>query len=550
MKEVKKLVLIVITLIAVFGFNKVYADFEFFKEYMKRDDMGFLPQEVDGEDGLFTCMHTFTESEVDMSDGFSPGETRGEYRSCSSRSAPWSGDKQSSIYRDKGQLNMQLHQDAAYIFSHATEGLIDLLQMRWTIWRLPINMGSPAAANEKWLPLENEAKAYKKFYDYIHNTVNDKTGYGATADRFIQLIKDNGNYNTIHNMVNRNEDYYIVGPFNFYWPDGRAPDGINKFSWLSNLTILDQNKNGIADMKSGTLQIIDKNGNLIYDTDKDGNKLNVPKINEDFYVKFHSTDISEMQVKIDFGYLESCPTVAHRYDGKFQNWRWIKEYTGDYHERTNSDGDVTHSCRYYEYVLYKKEAGYAQTLLNLRDSGKVYESNKSITLPYKKDTTTIDLTMEIEGTVFLDQDRGKVNAGNNKYDSGEGLEGIDVWLYEKDGTLVDLTLTNRNGHYSFTELNAQKEYYVKFVYNGMLYTNVDYVSSGAYYSKATEVAHSHSSNRTNFNNKFAEVSSYPQNYKTKDCLTGANITNKVYEQGDLVTLYKDVAKAMVAKGRK
>lgn len=105
-------------------------------------------------------------------------------------------------------------------------------------------------------------------------------------------------------------------------------------------------------------------------------------------------------------------------------------------------------------------------------------------------------------------------------------------------------LTDKDGHYEFTKLNAQKKYYIKFIYNGMLYTNVTRLAGNAEnISKSIEDAQGHTGNRQGFNDQFEQISSYPQNYKIKNKVFGNDLGdyNKVYLQEELVDLFKKVA---------
>lgn len=94
-------------------------------------------------------------------------------------------------------------------------------------------------------------------------------------------------------------------------------------------------------------------------------------------------------------------------------------------------------------------------------------------------------------------------------------------------------LTDNEGHYEFTGLNAQKKYYIEFIYNGMLYTNVERLAGNAEnISKSTEEAQGHNGNRQAFNDQFSEIGSFPQNYKGR----------RVYLQEEIVDVFKDIAK--------
>lgn len=108
-----------------------------------------------------------------------------------------------------------------------------------------------------------------------------------------------------------------------------------------------------------------------------------------------------------------------------------------------------------------------------------------------------------------------------------------VDLVQGSSSELKWMLTDNEGHYEFTKLNSQKKYYIEFIYNGMLYTNVERLAGNAEdISKAIEDAQGHNGNRQAFNDQFAEIGSFPQNYKGR----------RVYLQEEIVEVFKDIAK--------
>lgn len=417
-------------------------------------------------------------------------------------------------------------------------------------------------------------KLTEQYYDkYIAKGQNYDNGH---TNQFSKLVKEKTDTDKLKVRVTRSTSTFVVGPFKVEYPSGNF-GGVNKFSWITNVRVKDQSGLEIGNVLDGTLEIVDENGALIYDTNNEGSNANVPRNGEEFYLRFHSRTTLNISVTVDFKYLESIDAEAYKYTGRFIKWYWDKVYTGIAHTVVRQSGNRMIRqvcCQKYEWVLRKEPESSSQLLMEVVSATPVYEEESyTFTSNVKKTTPTpiytptptppttppttppppppgddeqLDMTMAIEGTVFLDQDTGKTNTGNNEYDNGEQLEGVDVWLYKKDGTLVAVTLTDKNGHYKFEELNAMDEYYVQFVYNGMLYTNVDYKQEGEKASKATETAQNHPNNRTDFNNQFKEIGSEPANYETKEWIRGALgiVKNKVYNQEEVVELFKEVAKAM------
>lgn len=171
----------------------------------------------------------------------------------------------------------------------------------------------------------------------------------------------------------------------------------------------------------------------------------------------------------------------------------------------------------------------------------------------------IDLTMEMGGTVWVDEKNGKESALNGQYDvdelgnpltkNGNGeaitnpdkpMSGVTVKLHQLDHTgkesVVGTTKTDEKGAYLFKELNAQYQYYVEFVYNGQYYEptkhkvskqngestttaesrGLDFLSDkknirSTYYNYPVDIE-----GRDTFNARFEEISSTPNNYESKD----------------------------------
>ena len=114
--------------------------------------------------------------------------------------------------------------------------------------------------------------------------------------------------------------------------------------------------------------------------------------------------------------------------------------------------------------------------------------------------------MTVAGTVFLDQttNKGAIESDGNLGNDEKLLYGIEVSLYESNGSLARLapdsedpyrtnpTLTNENGYYEFRGVDPFKKYYVIFKYNGIEYkatssARQDYNSAGwAVSSKGAE----------------------------------------------------------------
>lgn len=129
------------------------------------------------------------------------------------------------------------------------------------------------------------------------------------------------------------------------------------------------------------------------------------------------------------------------------------------------------------------------------------------------------ILIDIEGTVFLDGGEGKTSARNDKFDSGEGINGVRVILKKNGNKVAEVSSgynsrgssTGSTGKYRFygqdlkIRLLELSQYTIEFEYNGIKYENVatSFSSDG---SKAAES----SGNRSNLNQKFSTITANSQ----------------------------------------
>lgn len=582
-------------------------------------------------------------------------------------SPEWEGNRYQTKFTLKETMDIRKYQNALYALINS--GDIDRAQR--ILWGMSINEGDFIIPDDD---LYNEALTYGQFYEKLQAA----GGFNP---------KDETDNSKVKVAVNKNDDTYTVGPFKVSYLDDyyirRDGTRIN-FGEITNLEVVNENGE-----KLNLVDIEDSRGNSIL-----SRQYKYPTNNEEFYVTFKANSGSAgkgIKLQLDFNYLQECTGNLYEYEGEISYWYWTSRSWKHVIDREYCDGGGTHpphmkekSERDYQYTLNKSYVSEAQKLIAYGQDGQMVWNNTSIQIAVdtKEDDNVpgVNITMNLSGRVFLDQDEGKVNEGNNRLDNGEGLAGIEVTLYEvgtndkivlekytthkhtgnsstyggcytipvyhkhvgnesvygscysavnhthvgssADGgpgtcfatpvyhqhdsscynngnlicgkttatlefyrntcgvevkyqltcnkvegqtidsyttgcgmstgtiigreTLQNPVLTDENGYYEFKGLDAQKTYYVKFTYNGMLYTNVLYNATGDDTSKATEDSQGHTGNRQNFNNKFAEIGSYPSNYRTTDCITGAEIYNRTYLQEDIIDLFKEVAEQVVA----
>lgn len=461
------------------------------------------------------------------------------------RRFPWlPGTKHYFRYEEGEKFSFFEHPDAAYVLAEMEEqgGVINW-ETAYGIWNSSISSPNRSGG----YAIEAESQAYKDFYELIHG--------GLTAsDQFESLITCSGG-DFSKGVMQSDGSYVLKGP-KIDYPDG-SYNGENKFSWIESIE-------AITDAGNIEAEIILSGGEKISlsDLQENGTKTLAGK---DFDVRFYSTEATNVTLKIEFGYLEHCEAEMTQYTGKkvYRNFKFEKGPAHIHKEEftdaiTGLPGEIRIPYATRRYKIIDEDGDPTQILMAYAGGAKKVRKTVTkyfefglggvLSAPPPKtplspgDTpppeTPGDLTMELAGTVFLDQDTGKINEGNNVLDSGEGLPGTEVYLHEVDKGVVAKTLTDSNGQYHFYNLNSQKKYFVEFVYNGMLYTNVERLPGNATnISKATEEAQGHAGNRQSFNNQFKEIGSNPHNYTSPS--RGAY--NQVFLQEQIADTFKAIA---------
>lgn len=414
--------------------------------------------------------------------------------------------------------------------------------------------------------LKNNIKSTK--YDYIHK---DK----GTTESIFKSVK---RYQDVESTQQDNKKYSI------------------NFSYIKFIDVIGLDENGTEIENSNAIydkQIIQKDG-VEFPKVEGYDKVMHPTIKpgEDFYVRFkvhsdYQDKVKSIKLKITFEWLDHCDANMKSYTGQKVEYYYKKDDLPKYCQHwdeipatctevgcTNPSSTHSHTKhgtqhKYWTWKRERNEIGPRQILMLVEkwegedkegvkrwDTGYIYIPN-----------TGIDITMELGGYVFLDKDEGKRNSGDSKLDldnkTQEVIPGAEVWLYGVDyqnyknasdkknagWQLIGVTTTGNDGNYKFENLNAQKKYYVKFVYNGMLYTNVLYNKDNPEYNtdawKATSKATENSGERTTFNNKFQEIGSSPSNYKTNSIFDGSEIYNTTYKQEEIVDIFKALTKQIV-----
>ena len=335
-------------------------------------------------------------------------------------------------YELEGEINALEHQDAAYALAEACErGILMSWDTAYAIWESSISDPKRIGGYD----LIKEAQAYWKFYKLTHS---------GTTDIFETLIKDRSS--NIKVGVDQTGGYYVVGPFKVTYPDG-VYNGKNRFSWVEKVE-------AVTDTGTYPAEVLEYS-----DFGKEGStSLN----GKEFYIKFYSNTATNVSLKVKFGYLESCSATMKKYVGKRMNCNWTLQTSGKCDHSYNDPWDASKNDSngngiqdngevgdWHEWKVDKKryeakeeEGSATQRLMALEgQASKNYKYVEKV-LPLQP----IPLTIDIGGNVFLDKDEGKVNEGNNVFDDGEGLKGVEVYLYEASGNAASGQYEEKHVH--------------------------------------------------------------------------------------------------------
>jgi len=289
----------------------------------------------------------------------------------------------------------------------------------------------------------------------------------------------------------------------------------------------------------------DKSNNGTYMYPRPGEKFEVVLHNPNDGIEYNDTEnrVVTVTVKVKFKYMQA--------EGEVTKLKLIKKQMRDKHGPCSSG---THSCTH-----SGKDWSYTH---NYSCTHSCKRECKLVTLPQQYHAVIdavrtiwedeIDLTagdppkqpflyLQLGGMVWIDaavSKEGVVHDGvysygvdpdisnsemKQYYDTGELsyqdqlLKGVEVQLYEQvDGVLnpepIAYTVTDKNGRYMFYGLDIAKKYTLKFVYNGIMYQPTTYKQNlEGEGSNITEEG----SDRDEFNENFAEIQAYPNNYKVR-----------------------------------
>lgn len=398
------------------------------------------------------------------------------------------------------------------------------LEKQRAIWRLSVNKASNGHTLDKIYPygignkliLTGDKSIFGGTGSMYDTEAKNYTEYDMKVRNKGLQPKDNTNIKAVE--VDYNENLCTVGPFNISYTNGIygnvAFSGISKVSLIG----LDANKNEVGEIKIKSYYL-NTNPGIYLKVSADSmyffsgdNKYKIDRLKgteayiksgQNFKVEFeypNNSNIVYAKLKIEFRYMLA--------NGEYNKLQGMEYYIWDgvFGETKNqtliaADADRTLYGQYLELEPVE------------------------IKLPY------------LGGNVWEDGlgSKGNIADGKNNTANDIPLSNIKVTLYTSDGKLAELrkspkekyitaedimhrvnpTYTDSNGNYLFDGLYPGKEYYVVFEYNGQTYMPTNKISPE---TENTSKALEKETERTQFNNKYAEIRSYPENYKTSNSL--------------------------------
>ena len=406
------------------------------------------------------------------------------------------------------------------------------------------NGGWDASSLVSWLRSKNDgsinyynnginlAKKAYKYQEFVRNSLNS---YNATLD--IGQAQVIGNANT--------KDY-IIGPISITYPD------YDDISYMKSIYI--RTDEGTSNEKT-----------FIYDgthsdisiectgaTKKIGNKT-FPASGTQFYIKFSASKANyptSVKVYSDLEYVKKTTATYNELNSRTDIYQYIgfASNTGDTQLR------LAYGVGSAKYSYERKVIVNGEETWKTKSGWVVLNGTQDIVMiqPFVKMTTSpiarigaqpqkivisadreyanytasgnkgaIDLTFELGGRVWVDAKVGKENKSDGIFNSStdKPMPNVKVSLYQvngldgnQSGQFIGAVTTDQNGQYKFTKLNAMRQYYVKFTYNGQYYQPTKYNvnrndSNWKNTSKGLDIIR----DRDNFNAQFEEIGSTPRN---------------------------------------
>ena len=285
-------------------------------------------------------------------------------------------------------------------------------------------------------------------------------------------------------QVKNYNDFIEIGPIVLKYPE------FSDISYVKSIYIKDAETGEILaetdlfDKTKSTLKIITE-GNGDKTESSNGINATFPKNNQKFFIKVSKKQIenvNSIKVGADFEYLKNAEVTYNNLKAMCNRYQYIT-YDNDIIGEPN-----TFRLSHLE-TEKSKDLYLIQPYIKMKPTPFKTEEGQPLKIPIsgsrtydvcEKESDEIIIGLELAGNVWVDEKNGKETGYNGIFDKNDTkMKNVKVSLYEvgNDARPVRVTTTDENGKYSFKGLPLNnKQYYVKFTYNGQYYQPTIYQS--------------------------------------------------------------------------
>ena len=390
--------------------------------------------------------------------------------------------------------------------------------------------------------------------------------YGTVYYKIFSQLGSNPLFTITHNdlkmMVDQNNKTYTIGPYKLTVNAGDDESKqilYNEIIGTGNQAYSDATR--FAEFKG--ISGLDGTNPIFLNSSR--NQIDFPDFvnDEEFYIQFQPNNDGEIDYTgdftIDVDYISSMSATVHKYTPEsldFNNISYkIEDYTRVSHRHDyDSDGDGIDDSTYYTYTyedvvvgvdisdskssrswhiefdyggsfssrptmgdiigdITVDEGNAAGITSRIQPMVEIYDCSPNWST-LQSPGQGFDVDMYIGGYVWQElSDLTKESDMDGRFNNGaeSKFAGIQVELYDANtDTFVSSTTTDQYGAYGFKNINPMHKYYVRFIYNGMVYQDTYYKNdlSGGY-----STARERDSDREDLNLKFETIDSSPDNYQ-------------------------------------